>query len=173
MQRCSYATATACLVAPTCAHPKEQQLQEFFCPKNGVLGKKFSLGENRGIVAVSALQMCMHNCYEKDPTKNLLSFDKEATFFSSFISEHYAPTELVEITHVFVITLFFSSAVWLFPQQKSFTWVSSFFPRILEPRHEQWQTNKAKKNKRTRELCNNRLMLVWRWHTLHRSMIGK
>jgi hypothetical protein len=64
-----------------------------------------------------------------------------------FISEHYAPTELVEITHVFVITLFFSSAVWLFPQQKSFTWVSSVFPWILEPRHEQWQTNKAKKTK--------------------------
>jgi hypothetical protein len=33
------------------------------------LGKKFSLGENRGIVAVSALQMSMHDCYKKDPTK--------------------------------------------------------------------------------------------------------
>jgi hypothetical protein len=66
----------------------------------------------------------------------------------SFISEHYAPTELVEITHVFVITLFFSSAVWLFPQQKSFTWVSSFFPQILEPGHKQWQTNKAKKKQK-------------------------
>jgi hypothetical protein len=137
------------------------------------LGKNFSLGENRGIVAVSALQMCMHDCYKKDPTKNLLSFDKEAAFFLSFIPEHYAPTELGEITHVFVITLFFLSAVWLFPQQKSFTWVSSFFPWILEPWHKQWQTNKAKKTKRSRELYNNRLTLIWRWHTLHRSMIGK
>jgi hypothetical protein len=73
-------------------HPKEQ-LQEFFCPKNGVLGKNFSLGENRGIVAVSALQMCMHDCYKKDPTKNLLSFDKEAAFFSCLLSLNIMPQQ--------------------------------------------------------------------------------
>jgi hypothetical protein len=72
-------------------------------------------------------------------------------FLLSFISEHYAPTELIEITHVFVITIFFSSAVWLFPQEKSLTWVSSFFPRILEPWHKQWQTNKAKKKTKEAE----------------------
>ncbi len=174
MQRWSYATATACLVAPTCAHPKEQQLQEFFCPKNRVLGKNFSLEENRGIVAVSALQMCMHDCYKKDSTKNLLSFDREATFSLVFHLWTLCPNR-VDWDHSCFCdhNLFFVSCL-AFPTRKILDMGFLLFPtdsRALA----QTMANKQsqKKNKRSRELHNHRLTLIWRWRTLHRSMIGK